>query len=196
MRGKVRKNKKPAQAPQPEVTEVEAHPDHVIISAEEPAWKKRFKRPGKKGIVLAVLVVAAAGAGVFLYQRSREESAPAQPPSAQQLKIKDTTNVEDVVKRYGQDYDDSSKEITNKNYTEWDKTTLDKAYFSLLYADKAGLFTQVYQTLALIEGAKMNGLNVDDNGYGIGQAERDAIKQRADKIVQEELGGNQRGEGQ
>jgi hypothetical protein len=61
---------------------------------------------------------------------------------------------------------------------EWNKEMLNDAYAALLYADKMGAYTQVELFLGKIEAAQRNGMNIDDNLYGVNQEARDAIKAR------------------
>lgn len=99
-------------------------------------------------------------------------------------RITDSNTTAYVVQEYSGDYATISKEIQDPRMAQWSKTTLDNAYFCLLYADRTGAFTQVYSMLGMIEIAQKGGLNIDDNSFGIAQADRDAIKARADASSQ------------
>lgn len=95
--------------------------------------------------------------------------------------ITETKNVEDIIRRYEKDYNRKSKSLQNPYYAEWNKDKLDDAYFSLIYADRVGDFNQVYTILSLIENAKNNGTNIDNNSYKLNQENRELIKRRADQ---------------
>lgn len=162
--------------------------DHVMV-AEDTARPNPLKRlvgrvlpkdskHRKLKLAAAALVVIVLASSLLVYF-TRDTEEPDSILSDQQLKIEDATDARNVAIKYGKDYDDFSKELDDKSYTGWSKDELDKAYFNLLYADKIGLFTQVDNILVRLKGAQMNGVDIDDNSYGIGQAERDAIKERA-----------------
>lgn len=94
-----------------------------------------------------------------------------------------------VAEQYSSDFTRTNKEVSTTGYKSWTKDTVDKAYFTLVYADKTGNFSQVYSTLYMIESAGKNGVKIDDNSYGIDQKGRDEIKARADALVQKAKSG-------
>lgn len=98
-------------------------------------------------------------------------------------KINQAPKVNDVVEQYSGDYSRTTAEVSTTGYKDWTKETVDKAYFNLIYADKIGAYTQVYNTLYMIESAGKNGIKIDDNSYGIDQKGRDQIKARADALL-------------
>lgn len=96
------------------------------------------------------------------------------------VEIKNTSNVQDVVQRYGTTKGDNKRDLENSNSEDWNKAKLDKVYFNLLYADKVGSFNEVYAMLFFVDVAEKSGLDIDDNSYGVNQQIRSDIKSRAD----------------
>ncbi len=99
------------------------------------------------------------------------------------------TSKSNLAEQYSSDFTRTSKEVSTTGYKSWTKDTVDKAYFTLIYADKTGNFSQVYSTLYMIESAGQNGVKINDNSYGIDQKGRDEIKARADALVQKAKSG-------
>jgi len=84
-----------------------------------------------------------------------------------------------LVEKYSQAYGVSLQNTTNTNPSTWDKAKVDDAYTTLLYVNKVGSFAQTLQYLALLEGAKAGGVNIDNNSYAINQKTRDEIYKSA-----------------
>ena len=99
-------------------------------------------------------------------------------------KIVETNGAIEVAKNFGEAFNNNSQELRNSNIGTWNKEKLDKAYFNLIYADKVGSYSDVYNLLSSIDYAEKNGLDINNNSYGIDQKTRDEIKLRADKSVE------------
>ena len=173
------------------------NPSHLLVAEDKSAGRSRSWRSPKTkafyifaGIVLVTVLVLTVY--LKLVKEQSELSAPTDTPERDLTQIVNNDSVKDVVRQYGAEYDTATEELKTKS-TEWDKARLDKAYFSLLYAHKVGAFNQVYTMLSLIDAAQRNGLNIDDNSYGISQDERDAIRKRADVHAQKVRDRHQRG---
>lgn len=136
----------------------------------------------RRRIFFAILIATVSLVGVFGFVRiSKEKHEYVAEPveSLLQADESDKSKVR-VVETYGTKYDAAINKVEDSDPTKWDKEMLDKAYLSLLYADKIGAFTQAYTILSLLELAQNNGLNIDDNSYGITKEKRNDIKKRAD----------------
>lgn len=133
---------------------------------------------------LACLVVVFVGfIGYYVvWPLVKPKPAPVQdlPLSLQQAGSKTNTELQKLVADYGAKYDVAYQEVANSSAAQWDKTMLDKAYLVVLYADKIEAYDQVSNTLAKMQFAKANGLDLDDNSWGITGAKRDELKARAD----------------
>lgn len=162
--------------------------DHLLVAED------KFKVPSRyfqitKVISRRVIVFLVAMALILLSLYvvpiigKRGKSASETVVQNELPRINDSDSIEDVVENNGADYNESIKAVNNTNPTAWDKSKLDKAYFSLLYADKVGAFSQVYTMLSMIDLARQNGLDIDDNSYGINQSKRDEIRKRADQYA-------------
>lgn len=141
---------------------------------------------GRSMIGLVVIFALAVGLGNYYYFNKPKVPDANRENDLLQADESDQGKVE-IVKKFGTDYDRATKELSSKSPAEWDKASLENAYLSLLYADKVGAFTQVYTMLSLIDSARKNGVDIDDNSYGINQQKRDDIRQRADIKSQETL---------
>lgn len=145
-------------------------------------------------LVVPVLVVAII-AGVYGMRSLWLSSEDPATKSAQELLQVRADDSEDsqirMVKQFGPAYGSAIQEVQTSDTTQWDKTMLDKAYLSLIYADKVGAFTQVNTMLAMITLAQNSGLDIDDNSYGVTQSMRDDMKQRADALAQQQVDGNE-----
>lgn len=135
--------------------------------------------------VAAIVIVALAAVLYWFFMR---DTSPPVATGKDLTKIKQASQVADVVQDYSADYSQAASDLQRQSYTNWNRTTLDKAYFSLIYADKIGAFSQVYNTLILIDAAKQTGVDIDDNSYGMDQKGRDEIRQRADVNAQKARG--------
>ncbi len=144
-------------------------------------------------ILLVICVLAFAGYLVFLKLSTKAPTLSTDQRELLQADDSDSSRAS-LVQKFGVDSDKATQEVRNSDSTKWDKSRLDKAYLSLLYADKVGAFTQVYTMLSMIESAERSGLNVDDNSYGITQSMRDDIRQRADANAKKVMG-SQTGDG-
>lgn len=148
------------------------------------------KKGGRPPVVLLLVLVIVAVASMAIvmltvYQRpdqsielSDEEAYAEELLSAESS----DDNLESIVSKYGEHYDSAMIRVQESTPLNWNRDILDDAYRSLLYADRVGAFTQVNQILDQIEFAKNNGLEIDDNSYGIGQDTRDSIRQRASTL--------------
>ena len=151
-----------------------------------------FTRKGSKRLRFFSLSAVGIVVLLGLYWFYTHDTAPPLTAGRDLTKIKQTTQVADVVRDYSADYSQAASELQKNSYTNWNRTTLDKAYFSLIYADKIGAFTQVYNTLILIDSAKQTGIDIDDNSYGMDQKGRDEIRQRAEVSARKAQGKNDR----
>lgn len=86
-----------------------------------------------------------------------------------------------VVDKYSQKYAEALQNTSDTNPSKWDKAKVDDAYVILLYVSKMGSYAQTLQYLALLESAKRNGINIDDNSYFIDQKIRDDIYIKAEQ---------------
>ena len=85
----------------------------------------------------------------------------------------------------GKDYMAVYDELRSSDPTGWDKAMVDKAHFSLQYADITDSFLQVNTLLSLISVAESNDVNVNKNRYNMGEKERKAIQKRANTSAKE-----------
>ncbi len=158
------------------------------------SWSRKIKPNYKLPIFILLLVIFIAFC-IFLLVRNNQQNAKImknaqyQKSIQKQVKIANLENANDVVRVYGKEKGQYSKELQSSDSATWDKAKLDKVYFNLIYADKVGSFNDVYAMLAFIDAAKKSGLNIDDNSYGIDQTKRNEIKLRADKIVESRMKG-------
>lgn len=165
--------------------------DQLLVAKDRDSKSRKVKdwlRRRRMYLFGASVVAIVCMAAVFA-TRSRPQSIDEPVQQSPQISVEDP--VEDVVRRYGADYDTSLQNTARTNPTEWSSESLDEAYFSLLYADKTGAFTQVYALLSLIESAEQAGMDIDSNAYSIDQHTRDAIKHRADAHARAAKGGGQ-----
>lgn len=154
-----------------------------VVSIRKPLIRKspktrsagRPKQSWRAVKLTAIALVLLGGYWFFI----RDNNSEVNNTEGDLVNIKQSTNVQDVVRRYGASYTQAIDLINKTPYAGWDRQTLDKAYFSLLYADKIKAYTQVKSTLFLVESAKRGGLDIDDNSYGIDQKKRDEIRNRA-----------------
>ncbi|MCA9332994.1 hypothetical protein KDA00_03925, partial [Candidatus Saccharibacteria bacterium] len=139
-------------------------------SKDKATGKPRFSKKIPLGLIVLVLliIVTLVNVGFYVNKKNKTNDTPINEESTKNLR--DITNNSDagsLAQQFGRDYDMTKKEVKNSNPANWDKEMLDKAYFNLLYADKAGAFTEVYEFLSVIEVAQKIGVNIDDNSYGI-----------------------------
>jgi len=99
-------------------------------------------------------------------------------------KIVETNEATELAKNFGESFNNNAQELRDSNVATWNKDKLDKAYFNLIYADKVGSYNDVYNLLSSIYYAEKNGLDINNNSYGIDQKKRDEIMLRADKSVE------------
>ena len=152
---------------------------------------KKFLKP--TAIIVIILVTAGAILGKVFFVQTKESNKPTGHELELLLTSDNNSGRSYVVERYGKKYEAAVEEIRSSDLRKWDKAMLDQAYLSLVYADKVGAFTNVYTTLSLIESAQKNGLNIDDNSWGIDQEKRNAIRQRADYRSQQQIQGSSTG---
>lgn len=77
------------------------------------------------------------------------------------------------------------EEVRSSSPAEWDKAAVDKAHYSLQYADLTGSFAEVNTLLSLIAIAEQNDIKVNNNQYNIGEEERKEIRKRASTAAKE-----------
>lgn len=129
------------------------------------------------GLTLVVIVV---GVSLIVIQKSTVK----QNKGRDLTKILTVNQTKEVVRGYSLDYTSTSEDLQKTSFNNWNKETVDKAYFTLLYADKIGAYTQVYNTLFILDTVSKNRVNIDDNSYGVNAQTRSEIRARADANVQ------------
>ncbi len=165
--------------------------DSMVSSDSDAINLKKKRRPKKILVVFVVVVIVAlAIGGVFLYKHYKKPSTNNIVPELLKSDTSDSAK-QHIVEEYNAKYSSTTSKASGTSPNKWDKATLDDAYTSLLYADKIGAFTQVYNMLAQIDAAQKSGLNIDNNSYGITQAMRDTIKSRADTASKVALSGEE-----
>jgi len=118
------------------------------------------------------------------------------PSAEQQAYYKDFIDSDDselnkaeLSNKYSQTYANSLQSTSNTNPAEWNREKVNEACRVLLYVDKMGSYSQALQYVALLQEAKINGVNIDDNDYGVNQKVRDDIynksKQESDNAASE-----------
>jgi hypothetical protein len=156
---------------------------------------KKLKSKRMLIVFLVIILVVTAAVVTKVYLLNNEKKVKPTGKALELLEAKDTDSSKDyLTEKLGEENTNVNKELKDSGLSTWDKAKLDKAYYSLVYADKIGNFTQVFATLSLIESAKKSGLNIDDNSYGIDQAMRDAIKRRAEDLAQKAQASNTGGQ--
>lgn len=132
-------------------------------------------------VCLVVVLVGLVGYWV-VWPLMQPKPVPTQelPLSLQQAGNRTPAELQKLVASYGAQYDAAYQDVASSNATQWDKVMLDKAYLVVLYADKIEAYDQVSNTLAKMQFAKANGLDLDDNSWGITGSKRDELKMRAD----------------
>lgn len=137
----------------------------------------------KKTVVLAVgiFLVFVVGVGAWQMYKKYDERNQAKTGLVSDLtkQLQGENDKAQLVQQYSEQYGAATNDVQATSPSEWDKQTIDKAYTSLLYADKIGAFNQVYTVLALLETAQNSGVDIDNNGFGIDQTERNNIRNRA-----------------
>jgi hypothetical protein len=147
---------------------------------------------------LIILVIALITLGMYIVLKWRKTNATAKKSPSTTLSIQEqkhivnNTDVSSVVQTYGKSQDVITKEVQASNPNKWDKTMLDKAYFSLLYYDKVGDFSHVNQMLFMISLAQKSGLNIDNNSFGVNQKARDAMQLKASQLAQKKAQGTKK----
>lgn len=154
-------------------------------TAEEGKPVVHSRRRSKKLVIIIVGVIAVLAVGGYLLMTLRNKTDTQTTNEKDLTKIAETKDVKSVVEQYGDDKQEIAKEVRSSTSKQWDKTMLDKAYFNLIYADKTGSFTEVYTLLSLLDIAGESGVNIDDNSYGIDEADRDAMRERADTAAKQ-----------
>jgi hypothetical protein len=144
----------------------------------------------KKALLIFLLILLAIVIGSIVYFNNHQKNSKQQTISQDDKNkinsknIVETNNSIDVVKNFGEAFNNNTQELRNSNIGTWNKEKLDKAYFNLIYADKVSSFNDVYTLLDYISFAQKNGLDINNNSYGIDQKIRDEIKLRADASVE------------
>lgn len=151
--------------------------------------KKPVKRPSKVlvAVIVAALLLVVVGVIVLItgFTSSDNNSKSTGTGQKEPSQITEYNDAQSVVERYESEKQSAAKAVQKTAAKEWDKELLDKAYFSLIYADKTGSFTEVYAFLSLLDAAKKSGVNIDDNKYGIDQAQRDEMLERANAAAKQ-----------
>lgn len=157
--------------------------------------RKKLKLKRRKvvigALVLCIVALAVCMSAVVVQNRD----VPTNDVVQELPQISSNHSAGDIVQLFGADYETSLKDLQKLPPAQWDKEMLDRAYFSLLYADKVNVFTQVYTVLAMIDAAESSGLDIDNNSYGIDQSAREEMRNRADNCAQRVLSDDQGGEG-
>lgn len=136
----------------------------------------------QKGLVVGVsvlLVVLAGSAATYYITRSNSADQQEDPIAYVQESEDTEIGTLKLVDKYSGEYSETLDEVRGVAIQDWDDTTVEKAYFCLLYADKIGDFTQVNSMLFLIESAKQQGVDVDYDSRGVGSKELGEIQKRA-----------------
>jgi len=143
------------------------------------------KRPNKKRrVIFALIALILVCVVIFIKPNAKETVSTPEPVEGLLNAGNKDEDIILVVEKFGPKYDAAMDEVQNSDINKWDKAMLDKAYLSLLYADKIGAFSQVQTVLSLLEAVKSNGLNIDDNSYAINQEKRDEILNRANALLE------------
>ena len=132
------------------------------------------------GVVTMVLIVVA----VYAFINYKQSTAPTLSESTYQLKDASADSDEEISQitvKYSRQYEEYLAELNASRPSKWDRTMLDKAYFCLVYADKTNATFQVLLMLENIDQANSTGVDVDKNGWGIKQSDRDNIRKRAEE---------------
>ncbi len=131
----------------------------------------------------------------YIYNNRTKPTTINKPSAEQQAYSRDFINSnnseENIAKlsdKYSKSYSDSLQSIIGSNPSEWNREKVNNACATLLYVNKMGSYSQALQYLALLDEAKANGVNIDDNDYGVNQKLRDEIyaksKEASDKASQ------------
>ena len=131
------------------------------------------------GVVLVLIIVA-----TYAFISYKQSTAPTLSESTYQLKDISADRDEEISQitlKYSHQYDEYSAELNASRPSKWDRTMLDKAYFCLVYADKTNSPFQALLMLENIDQARGAGVDVDKNGWGIKQADRDNMRKRAEE---------------
>ncbi|GEM_PF-4207350 len=164
--------------------------DRTLVAEDTPESKrdkliKYLKSQSKPAIYTIISVVAIVIlVTIFLVIRGSRKQAPVALAKPNFLDQHDTV---DVLEEYSQKVDSASKEVQNSDIKKWDRKMLDNIYLMLLYADRLGDFNQVNTLLAHLNYASKYGVNIDDNSYGIDDATREAISERAKINAEKQL---------
>lgn len=136
-------------------------------------------------VVLVVAAVAAAGtAGFYYWQKAdteqKAEKALQEKRDALLGRSSDMSmeNQDKIRAEHEADYTDAKQAVYGSKPGQWTREMLDEAYEVLIYNDKTGGLREVNDMLAMMEFAEGEGLNLDDNSWGITKADRDAIRKR------------------
>ena len=146
-------------------------------------------RPKKQLIIIALIVLGIILVGSLIFFYNSQNNNKQQTISKDEnnkintKNIVETNDVSEVANNFGEAFNNNSQELRDSNVATWNKEKLDKAYFNLIYADKVGSYSDVYNLLSSIDYAKKNGLDINNNSYSIDQKKRDEIKLRADASV-------------
>ena len=133
------------------------------------------------------ILIAGVGTGIFFYVKTQSNTASDGSKNlaadadhyktlSKDLKGSgDAQSIEKVVAEFGPKYDQAIEELTKSNVKKWTQADVDKAHFSLLYADKIGASSQVVSLYRQIFGAKQSGVNVDQNAANMTEQDRKKI---------------------
>jgi hypothetical protein len=149
------------------------------VSVLKPSSKRR--KIVFVGAIFLVVLVAAVAAWIISNEDEVADSSKSKQTYAQEFLDSDKSDATQsrLVEQYGEQYDENAAKLSKSNPAEWDKAMLDTAYAALLYTDKMSAYTQADLYLTYIKVAQSNGLDIDDNSYGVTQETRDLISQRS-----------------
>jgi hypothetical protein len=151
-------------------------------------------------IITTVLVTAILiSLGLIFYYGYNNRTKPIttnKPSTEQQAYSKDFINSNNseenkanLSEKYSSKYAEASQLISGTNPAQWNKQKVNDACASLLFVSKMDSYSQALQYLALLEEAKANGVNIDDNDYGVNQKVRDDIYTKSTQASDKALGG-------
>jgi hypothetical protein len=92
---------------------------------------------------------------------------------------KDSADDSDLTQNIGNQYDESLAELRRSDPSVWKQEDIDKAYFSILYADSIDAYSQVQTIYYLLMAAERAGVDITTNGANVTAEERDTIMGRA-----------------
>lgn len=131
-------------------------------------------------LAVVVVVVGASVAGYFgyvQYQAAQQEEQKRTGLFESSDKMT-AENQEQIYEKYEGDYQTAKKTVYDTPIDQWTRDTLDDAYMVIVFNDKTDGIGEVNDMLIMLDYAKSNGLNLDDNSWGFNETDRQAFKQR------------------